>query len=225
MERQRDNDLARIRDTLLSMGALVERMIAEAMISLVEADTERAQAVRRTDRQVDDLEKDLDEQCRLMLATQQPTAVDMRFLVASMKIANDLERMGDSAVNVSQAVEALNAEPPLKPYIDLPRLAELAQGMVRDALDSFMRRDARAAYDVVRRDDQVDALYKQLFRELLTYMIEDPKAVTRALHLLLIARNYERIADHATNIAEDVVFYVEGKDIRHGALDDERVER
>jgi phosphate transport system protein len=137
-----------------------------------------------------------------------------------MKIANDLERMGDSAVNIAQAVEVLNLEPPLKPYIDLPRLAQIAQEMVRDALDCFVRRDAQAAWEVTRRDDEVDALYKQLFRELLSYMIEDPRTTTRALHLLLIARNYERIADHATNIAEDVVFYVEGRDIRHLAAID-----
>ncbi len=137
-----------------------------------------------------------------------------------MKIATDLERMGDSAVNVAQAAEILNQEAPLKPYIDLPRLAVIAQEMVRDALDSFVRRDARAAFEVCRRDDEVDGLYRQLFRELLTYMIEDPRTVTRALHLLLIARNYERIADHATNIGEDVIFYVEGRDIRHLASAD-----
>jgi len=124
-------------------------------------------------------------------------------------------RMGDCAVNVSQAVEVLNTEPPLKPSIDPPRLAELTQEMVRDSLDSFVRKDARAALDVCKRDDDVDGLYKQLFRELVTYMAEDAKNITRALHLLLVARNYERIADHATNIGEDVIYYVEGRDIRH----------
>jgi phosphate transport system protein len=215
MERHRDQELDRIRQALLRMGGLVERMISEAMTALVERDNQRAEAVVRTDAQVDELEKEVDGLCNRMLALQQPTAGDLRFLVSTMKIANDLERMGDSAVNVAQAVEILNAEPPLKPYIDLPRLAELTQGMVRDALDSFVRKDARQALDVCRRDDQVDALYKQLFRELVTYMIEDPKAITRALHLLLIARNYERIADHATNVGEDVIFFVEGRDIRH----------
>ena len=141
-----------------------------------------------------------------------------------MKIATDLERMGDSAVNIAQAVEVLNQEPPLKPYIDLPRLAEITQSMVRDSLDSFVRKDARAALEVCKRDDQVDALYKQLFRELLTYMMEDPRNTARALHLLLIARNYERIADHATNIGEDVIFYVEGRDIRHMSPDEKAAE-
>ena len=215
MERHRDQDLDKIRQSLLRMGGVVERMIQEAMRALMDRDQPRAQAVIRTDDEVDHLQVETDALCNRMLALQQPTAVDLRFLVATMKIATDLERMGDSAVNVAQAVEVLNQEPPLKPYIDLPRLADLTQSMVRDALDSFVRRDARAALDVCRRDDDVDGLYKQLFRELVTYMIEDPKNITRALHLLLIARNYERIADHATNVAEDVIFYVEGRDIRH----------
>jgi len=215
MERHREQDLEKIRQTLLRMGGLVERMIGEAMQAIVERDEARAQAVVATDGEVDGLEKELDEQISRYMALQQPTAVDLRFLVATMKIANDLERMGDSAVNICEAAAVLNTEPPLKPYIDLPRLAKITQEMVRDALDSFVRKDARAALDVCKRDDEVDGLYKQLFRELLTYMMEDPRTVTRALHLLLVARNYERIADHATNIGEDVIYYVEGRDIRH----------
>jgi len=215
MERHRDQDLEQIRKTLLRMGGLVERQIREAMQALVERDGVRADAVIRADDEVDQLQKDIDELCSRMLALQQPMATDLRFLVATMKIATDLERMGDSAVNVAQAVEHLNQEPPLKPYIDLPRLAQITQEMVRDALDSFVRRDARAAIEVCKRDDEVDGLYHQLFRELVTYMVEDPRNITRALHLLLVARNYERIADHATNVGEDVVFYVEGRDIRH----------
>jgi phosphate transport system protein len=217
MERHRDQELDKIRQTLLRMGGVVERMIHEAMRALMDRDQPRAQVVIRTDDEVDHLQLEIDGLCNRMLALQQPTAVDLRFLVATMKIATDLERMGDSAVNVAQAVEVLNQEPPLKPYIDLPRLADLTQGMVRDALDSFVRRDARAALDVCKRDDDVDGLYKQLFRELVTYMVEDGKTITRALHLLLIARNFERIADHATNVAEDVIFYVEGRDIRHSS--------
>ena len=148
MERHRDQDFEQIRQSLLRMGGLVERMISEAMAALVERDTSRAQAVIRTDNEVDQLEKDLDNACYAVLALQQPTAIDLRFLVAVMKISTDLERMGDSAVNVAQAVEILNQEPPLKPYIDLPRLAVITQEMVRDALDSFVRRDARAAFEV-----------------------------------------------------------------------------
>jgi len=220
MERHRDQELDKIRKALLRMGGLVERMISEAMAALIDRDNSRAEAVIRTDAEVDELEKEIDGLCNRMLALQQPTAGDLRFLVSTMKISNDLERMGDSAVNVAQAIEILNLEPPLKPYIDLPRLADLTKGMVRDALDSFVRKDAQQALEVCRRDDEVDALYKQLFRELVTYMIEDPKNITRALHLLLIARNYERIADHATNVSEDVIFFVEGKDIRHQSPDE-----
>ena len=222
MERHRDQDLEQIRSTLLRMGGLVERQIREAMQALIERDGARADAVLRTDDEVDELQKEIDGQCSRMLALQQPMATDLRFLVATMKIATDLERMGDSAVNVAQAVAHLNEEPPLKPYIDLPRLAQITQEMVRDSLDSFVRKDASAAIDVCKRDDEVDALYKQLFRELVTYMIEDPKNITRALHLLLVARNYERIADHATNVGEDVVFYVEGRDIRHSSPEPDR---
>lgn len=216
MERHRDQDLAVIRQTLLRMGGMVEQMIGDSMQALVDRDPARSAAVIAMDRDVDSTEKELDELCQRFLALQQPTAVDLRFLVATMKMATDLERIGDSAVNISQAAHVLNQEPPLKPYIDLPRLAGIAQEMVRQALDSFVHRDVDQAVRVCERDDEVDGLYKQLFRELLTYMIEDPKTTTRALHLLLVARNLERIADHATNIAEDVVYYVEGRDIRHG---------
>ena len=225
MERHRDHELEEIRKALLRMGGLVERQIREAMQSLIERDDTRADAVVRTDDEVDELQKEIDGLCNRMLALQQPMATDLRFLVATMKVATDLERMGDSAVNIAQAVPILNQEPPLKPYIDLPRLAEITQEMVRDALDSFVRRDAQAAIEVCKRDDQVDGLYKQLFRELVTYMVESPKNITRALHLLLIARNYERIADHATNVGEDVVFYVEGRDIRHMTADDKAATR
>jgi phosphate transport system protein len=219
MERHRDQELSQIRQTLLRMDGLVEQMIGDAMEALVQRDDARAQAVIAVDQEVDRLEKELDELCHRFLALQQPTAIDLRFLVAVMKMATDLERVGDSAVNMAQAAEVLNQEPPLKPYIDLPRLARIAQEMIRDALDSFVRRDAQLAVRVCRRDDEVDALYKQLFRELLSYMLEDPKTITRALHLLLVARNLERVADHATNIAEDVVYYVEGRDIRHGGAE------
>jgi len=215
MERHLDQELDRIRQRLLRMGGLVEGMLAGAMQSLIDRDTTHAEAVVRADSDVDTLEKEIDEGCYSVLALQQPTAGDLRFLVAVMKMTSDLERMGDSAVNIAQAVEVLNQEPPLKPYIDLPRLAQIVGQMVRDSLDSFVQRDSTKALAVCRRDDQVDGLYKQLFRELVSFMIEDPKTVTRALHLLLVARNFERIADHATNVAEDVIYYVEGRDIRH----------
>jgi len=216
MERALDHHLDRIKQSLLRMGGLAEEMIAEAQKALVERDAARAEQVIKTDKEVDLLEMEIDEMCHTALARHQPTAVDLRFLVAAMKIDNDLERIGDSAVNIAEAALVLNTEPPLKPYIDLPRLSELTQKMVRESLDAFVQRNVQLALDICSRDDQVDGLYKQLFRELLTYMIADPKTVNRALHLLLIARNLERIADHATNVAEDVIYYVEGRDIRHG---------
>ena len=167
------------------------------------------------DMEVDRIELDLDEACHATLARNQPTAIDLRFLIAVMKITNDLERIGDSAVNIAQSAHKLMEEPPLKPYIDLPKMSALVRGMVREALDAFVRRDSELATKVLRSDDTIDALYRQLFRELLTFMIEDPKTISRALHLLLIARNLERIADHATNIAEDVIYLVEGEIVRH----------
>lgn len=215
MERRLDQDLDRVRQSLLRMGGMVEGMVAQATQALLERDIALCQRVIDGDNDVDHLEIEIDEACHSILGRKQPTAVDLRFLVAVMKINSDLERIGDSAVNIAQSVEQLNDQPPLKPYIDLPRLSQLVQDMVRKSLDAFVRRDTALATEVCRSDDAVDGLYKQLFRELLTYMIEDPKTVSRALHLLLISRNMERIADHATNIAEDVIYYVEGRDIRH----------
>jgi phosphate transport system protein len=219
MERHLDQDLDLVRHLVLRMGGLVETMISDSMRGLVERDNKRCENVLQTDKEVDLLEKEIDEHCLTILARYQPAAVDLRFIAAVMKLVNDLERMGDSAVNIAQAALVVNVEPPLKPYIDLPRMATLVQRMVRESLDSFVQRNTQLALDICRRDDEIDGLYKQLFRELLTFMIEDPKTVTRALHLLLIARNLERIADHATNISEDVIYYVDGRDIRHmGAL-------
>ena len=221
MERRLDQDLDRVRQMLLKMGGMVEGMVAKATQSLLDRNNQLSNDVIDGDNEVDRLEIEIDELCHLILGTKQPTAVDLRFLVAVMKINSDLERIGDSAVNIAQSVLQLNEVPPLKPYIDLPRLSILVQDMVRRSLDAFVRRDARLATEVCESDDAVDGLYKQLFRELLTYMIEDPKTVSRALHLLLVSRNMERIADHATNIAEDVIYYVEGRDIRHSHAGDE----
>jgi phosphate transport system protein len=215
MERRLDQDLDRVRQALLRMGGMVEGMVAKATQSLLDRDNQLCAEVIEGDNHVDQLEIEIDEACHLILGTKQPTAVDLRFLVAVMKINSDLERIGDSAVNIAQSVQQLNEQPTLKPYIDLPHLSELVQAMVRKSLDAFVRRDTELATEVCQSDDAVDGLYKQIFRELLTYMIEDPKTVSRALHLLLISRNMERIADHATNIAEDVIYYVEGRDIRH----------
>jgi len=215
MERHLDQQLERIRQSMLRMGGMVEGMIGRANDALVGRDEAAVREVIESDLEVDRLEMDIDEDCHHTLVRHQPTAVDLRFLVAVMKIVNDLERMGDSAVNIAQSVEQLNREPPLKPYIDLPEMSRVVRDMVRRSLDAFVRRDVGLAESVCAADDEVDARYKQLFRELLTYMIEDPKTVSRCLHLLLIARNLERIADHSTNVAEDVIYFVEGRDVRH----------
>jgi len=217
MERHLDQDLDRVRQMLLRMGGMVEGMVAKATQALLERSARLCTEVIENDHDVDQIEMEVDEVAYSILGRKQPTAVDLRFLVAATKINSNLERIGDSAVNIAQSVEQINDQPPLKPYIDLPHLSELVQKMVRNSLDAFVRKDVALATEVCSSDDEVDGLYKQIFRELLTYMIEDPKTVSRALHLLLISRNLERIADHATNIAEDVIYYVEGRDIRHSA--------
>ncbi len=217
MERPLDQDLAQIRESLLEMGGLVEQMIGTATRALVERDRDAAKEVIVVDRAVDRLEKEIDEACHSVLVRRQPAAVDLRLLIAVMKITADLERMGDSAVNIAQATVPLNEEPLLKPYVDLPKMSRKVQEMVHSSLDAFVRRDAELALTVCRGDDEIDTLYRRIFDELVTLMIADRNAVRRAVHLLLIARNLERIADHATNIGEDVIYYVEGLDIRHRA--------
>ncbi|HYH44805.1 MAG TPA: phosphate signaling complex protein PhoU, partial [Thermoanaerobaculia bacterium] len=215
MERRLDQDLGQIRKSLLRMAATAEGMVAEATEALIQRDSALCRRVIDRDREVDQMEMDLDEVCHRVLGCRQPTACDLRFLVAVMKITGDLERIGDSAVNIAQSVLNLNDQPQLKPYVDLPHLSELARGMVRRSLDSFVNEDPGAAAEVLQSDDEVDALYKKLFQELQGYMVEDASTVSRALHLLLIARNLERIGDYATNIAEDVIYYVDGRDVRH----------
>ncbi len=219
MERHFESDIEAVRQKLLLMGGKVEEMIAGVDAALVQRDDDEAKRIRKMDDEVDALEVELDRQIEQIMVRRQPVATDLRLMVAAMKITNDLERMGDCAVNIAKATLVINREAPLKPYIDLPRMAAVAREMVRDSLDAFVRGDADLARRIVLRDEDVDDIYKQLFRELLTFMIERPRNVARALHLLLIARNYERIADHAANVAEDVVFLVEGRDVRHSAIE------
>ena len=224
MERHFEHDLERIKTTMLRMGGMVEDMVANAVKALSERDDVLAQRVIGADRQVDLMEMEADDLCHEVLARHQPTAGDLRFLVAVMKILSDLERIGDSAVNMAQGVVLLNAEAPLEPEMhEIPPMAQTTRQMVRDALDAFTKRSADLALQVCGRDDLVDNAYRNLFRQLHSTMLADPKRVNRALHLLLISRNLERIADHATNIAEDVIYYVEGRDIRHSQQDDEPV--
>lgn len=217
MSRQLDQELRRIRERVVFMSGSVEAMIEDAVQALIDRDRDRAEMVIGADREVDRLENEIDALCHSVLVRHQPTAVDHRFLMAVMKITNDLERMGDSAKNIARAVLRISTEHPLKPYVDLPRMSELAQAMVGDALDSFVVEDTVAAHAVLKRDSAVDAIYDRLFEELQELMRRDPAAVSRAVHLLMIARNLERIADHATNVAESVIYYLEGRDVRHPA--------
>ena len=204
-----------LKQTLLAMGGLVEDQIRRVMKALLERDDVMAQEVIERDRQVNTYDVEVDEQCVSLLALYQPAAGDLRFITTAMKIVTDLERIGDQAVNIAQRVLELNREPQLKPYIDLPRMAEQAQRMVKESLDAFVARDTALARQVCGEDSEVDLLKVQIFRELLTFMMEDPRTIPRAIRLILISRFMERVADHATNIAEMVVYLVEGKMVRH----------
>ena len=208
-------ELAALKQTLLAMGGLVEDQIRRVMAALLERDSDVAQEVIDRDRQVNTYDIEVDEQCVNLLALHQPAAGDLRFITTAMKIVTDLERIGDQAVNIAQRVLELNREPQLKPYIDLPRMADKAQRMVKESLDAFVARDTALARQVCGEDAEVDALKEQIFRELLTFMMEDPRTVSRAIRVILISRFMERVADHATNIAEMVIYLVEGKMVRH----------
>ena len=208
-------ELQALKNRLLKMGALVEERVHVAMQALMERRLEAAEAIVAGDAEVNDLQIEIDDRCLKLLALQNPMASDLRLITAAMKITADLERIGDQAVNIAENAIKVAAAPPLRPIIDLPRMAEIAETMTRDSLDAFVRRDARLARDILARDDEVDQLKDQIFRVLLTHMMADPGTIERALGLILVSRNLERIADHATNIAEDVIFVVEAKDVRH----------
>jgi phosphate transport system protein len=217
MERHHfEDELQALKNRLLAMGALVEDRVHRAVRSLIDRRMDEADEVIASDQEVNELHIEIDDRCLRLLATQTPLASDLRLITSAMKINSDLERIGDQAVNVAENVVKILPHPPLKPLIDIPRMAEIAEKMTRDSLDAFVRKDPGLARDVLKRDDEVDQLKDQVFRELLTYMMADPGTIQRALSLILISRNIERIADHATNIAEDVIFLVEAKDVRHG---------
>jgi phosphate transport system protein len=213
--RQYERELQELKDKILLLGGMVEMMIASAMKSLLGRDADLARSVIDSDPRVDAAELEIDHLSVSLLALRQPAASDLRFITTALKIVTDLERIGDLTVNIAERAIELNEEPPLKPYIDIPRMASTAAGMVHQALDAFVNRNAAQAREVLARDDGVDRLNVQLFRELLTYMIEDPRSVTRALRITFIAKYLERIADHATNIAQMVIFLIEGRDVRH----------
>ena len=213
--KQFDNELNVIREKLLEMGGKVEVMIANAMQSLVDRDSELAQQTIEFDHEINHLEMEIDEKCLEVLARRQPAARDLRFITLALKIVTDLERIGDQCANIAKRVKELNTEPNLKPYIDLPRMAKAASDMVKEALDAFVRGDENLAIKVCQDDQVVDDLNEQIQRELLTFMMGDPTTIARAIKVNYISKCLERIADHATNVAEMVIFMVKGKDIRH----------
>lgn len=215
MHRHFDDELKDLKAKLLRMGGMVEDQIQGALRALVERDSRLAREIIENDRQVNTLDVEVDEDCLRLLALQQPTARDLRLITTAMKISTELERMSDLAENVCERAIELNEEPQLKPYIDIPRMANWALQMVREALDAFVMSDPALARKVTADDDFIDDLTQQLFRELLSFMIENPQTITRAIRITFIAKYLERIADHATNVAELVVYMVEGKIIRH----------
>jgi len=215
MSRHFHEELDALKQTLLAMGGLVEDQIRRVMRALIDRDGQLAREVIERDRQVNAWDVEIDEKCVELLALHQPTAIDLRFITTTLKIVTDLERIGDQAVNIAQRALELNREPQLKPYVDLPRMAEKAQRMVKESLDAFVSRDTELARKVCGEDAEVDGLREQIFRELLTFMMEDPKTIPRAIRLILISRFLERTADHATNIAEMVIYMVESKMVRH----------
>lgn len=219
MQRQFEHELAEIKEAILTMAGLAEKTLDDVSRALIERDSALAQAVIDLDDEVDHYEVLIDRLAAEFIVRHQPTASDLRFVLVAIKLGPELERIADQAVNIAQRVLHLSARPPVKPLIDLPRMLAVARAMVADAISAFVSRDTEVARDVIRRDDEVDGLYVQIFRELLTFMMEDPATITRALDLIFIARFVERIADQATNIAEEVVYLAEAQDIRHTAID------
>ncbi len=215
MHRHLDEELAQLKKQILSMGSLVEEQIQGSIRALVDRNTDLARRIIENDHLVNTMDVDVDEHCIQVLALQKPTARDLRFVTTAMKISTELERMSDLAENIAERAIELSDEPQLKPYIDIPRMANWTMRMVKDSLDAFIRQDSTLARKVCADDDFVDNLTGQLFRELLSFMIENPQTISRAIRLTFVGKYIERIADHATNVAELVVYMVEGKIIRH----------
>jgi phosphate transport system protein len=217
MTKQFEEDLNSLKQQLLKMAAKAETMIHLSMQALVQRDLSLAAELPELEDDVNKLQLDVDDRCFKLLALRQPMAHDLRFIIAAGKISSDLERIGDLTINIHENTKVLLQFPELKPLIDIPKMADLSRQMVRDSLDAFVEEDAVKARNTVVRDDEVDSLKNQVFREVLTYMISDPRTIQVGMQLVLVSRHLERIADHATNIAEDVVYLVEAKDIRHHA--------
>jgi len=219
MERHFEQELEELKGRLLWMGSLAERAVHQSVQAILESNEMLTRKVIEEESAINELQLEIDERVMQLLALHQLMAVDLRFVLAATRINADLERIGDQAVNIAQAAQRILRHARVKPYIDLPRMTELAEGMVRDSLDSLVRKDVELAKAVLTRDDQVDQLRDQIFRELLTYMMENSSFVFPAFDLILVAKNLERVADHATNLAEDVIYMVAGRDVRHHALD------
>jgi phosphate transport system protein len=211
-----EQQLRILKEKLLLMCHQAEQMIADAIRALVERRPSLAQSVIKSDDELDRLEIEIDELCFEILALEQPVASDLRFLATALKIVRDLERIGDTAVNIAERANELIQEPELKPLIDVPIMAQAVQKILKESLDAFVNSDVDQAERVIVSDKQIDLMYEQIFRELLTYMFEDPRTISRCLKLIFIAKNLERVGDHSANIAEMVVFLVRGQDIRHG---------
>ena len=208
-------ELQEIKNNLIYLGALTERAIHLAMQSLTDRNTEMAARVIGDDYEIDKMDKDIEERCIKILALRQPTAIDLRFITTAIKITGHLERIGDMAVNIAEKAIQLNQEPKLKPYIDLPNMSSIVEKMVAKALDSLLRRDLQLAEEVRQIEQEVDDLNEQIFRELLTFMMEDSKSIHRALLIMHVSKNLERIADHAQGIADMVTYMITGENVRH----------
>lgn len=205
------NSLVELQKDILRMGSLVEEAIAQAVEALKKQDMALANSVIESDRVIDDLELEIEDKCMKLIATQQPMAKDLRRISAAFKMVTDLEKMGDHASDIAKATRRIGNQPLIKPLIDIPRMAELSQKMVKDSLDAYVNENPELAYAVAQDDDMVDHLHSQVFRELLTYMMEDPRTINQATYLLFISHYLERIADHATNIGERVIYLVTGE--------------
>jgi phosphate transport system protein len=217
-ERQFDKDLGELKNRLIHMATIAETMIDKAIGELVSRDESIAERIPEMEEELNRLQIEIDEDAMRLLATQQPVAIDLRFIVTASKINSELERIGDLVINITENVHTLAQKEEIKPLIDIPRMADLSRKMVRDSLEAFVREDVLLAQAVIMADDQEDALKDQVIRELLTYMMSDPATIERALALILIARHLERISDHATNIAQDVIYLVQARDVRHPRL-------
>lgn len=210
-----ERELKEVKNGLIYLGALTEKAIQAAMKSLLERDSDLARRVVVDDDQIDTIDMELEEKCVRLLALRQPAARDLRFITTAIKINGHLERIGDMAVNIAQKAIILNEEPQLKPYIDLPRMADIVGSMIKESLDALVNEDTGLAEKVRRDENVVDALNDQIFRELLTFMMEDPRTIHRALLIMQISKNMERIADHAKGIADMVIYMVTGESVRH----------